>query len=196
MSIRWAALWLMLAVTPACPGQQPTAAASSPATPVADRLQQAVTALGAAMGNLDPSVFHLQRGEADAIAASQASLTRNLAAAVPGLMAGFRAAPEDLGAAFRLYRDLEAVLAVAQRTADALPADRAEADPLRVSNGELQAGLSQLGDWIEARGSADYARARAAAVAPRPAAAPPPPKTLIINDANAPAQPKPRAPKR
>lgn len=171
------------------------AQAPAPAAPngagVAADLQQALTPLGAAVQALDPDSLHLNGAEKQALAESKGSLQRNLSEAVPGLLAEFRKAPENMGAAFRLYRDLDAVLSVAQHSIEAIPPARDGSDPgaaLASATNGLRTSLNHLGDWIEARGAANYAslehfRTQAAAA---PKAPPPPPKTLIINDANAP----------
>ncbi|HVA63482.1 MAG TPA: hypothetical protein VNF74_07140, partial [Terriglobales bacterium] len=159
-----------------------------------------LTPLQAAVQAVDPDALHIAGDQKKALAQSQASLERNLTEAVPGLLAAFRKTPENMGAAFRLYRDLDAVLSVAQHSVEAIPnADQDGNDPsaaLASATSGLRDSLGKLGDWIEARGAANYAslermRAQAAAAA-RPATAPPPPKTLIINDANAPSSRKKR----
>ena len=181
----------------------PSSAQSAPPRPgsdgaqvagIADGLQSALQSLQSAVAQFDPSQLHTNGAEKQALAASQGSLSRNLTEAVPGLVAQFRAEPANLGAAFRLYRDLEAVLAVTQRTADTAPARDQSADAIQAlhsSAASLRIHLDQLGNWIEARANADYARLqRQRASANRPA--PPPPRTLIINNANAPEKPPTR----
>jgi len=172
---------------------------------VADGIQQALTPLQAAVQAVDPDTLHIGGEQKQVLAQSQASLERNLNEAVPGLLAAFRKTPENTGAAFRLYRDLDAVLSVAQHSVEAIPASNSDNDggngtdpsaALASATSGLRDSLGKLGDWIEARGAANYAslermRAQAAAAA-RPTAAPPPPKTLIINNANAPSPSKKR----
>ncbi len=176
--------------------QTPTVPAGEGAA-LADQMQTALVSLRTAVDGLDPSQLHLNHSQRQALRDSQASLDRNLSEAAPGLLAAYRAAPGDVGAAFRLYRDLDAVLGVAQRSAEAMSprdADNGQA-ALQSSADQLRAHLDQLGDWIEAQGSANYARLQAARTPPVAAQpAPAPPQTLVIHDANGPA-PKKKATK-
>lgn len=185
--------------------QDAAQAASAPAAPsapvageaLAARLGQSLQHLQAAMAAVDTARLHLHDEGKQVIADSQASVARNLESAMPSLLSAFSQTPEDLGAAFRLYRDGEAVLGVAQRSSEAIPAKDADAGgaALAASTDEVRAGLSQLADWIATQGQSQYAalqRARAAAAAP-PAA--PPPATLVIQDANGAAAAKKKAAK-
>jgi hypothetical protein len=190
-----ALLSLCLAFTAAAAAQVPANGAV-----VADGVQQALTPLQAAVTALDPDTLHLGGDQKQALEESRTSLERNLSDAVPGLLAEFRKAPENMGAAFRLYRDLDAVLSVAQHAVEVIPAGKNGEEPgaaLASATNGLRDSLGKLGDWIETRGAADYAslqkfRTQAAAAPQTP---PPPPKTLIINDANAPGTSK-KSPKK
>lgn len=156
---------------------------------LAVHLGQSLQAVNAAMAALDPTLLHVPEREKTALADGQASIARNLSQAVPGLMSAFSSEPGNLGAAFRLYQDAEAVLAVAQRSSDVLPSkddDHGGAD-LRSSAATLRSDLDALGNWIETQGDADYAARKHAASAPAAAASSvpaPPPATLVIGDAN------------
>lgn len=155
-------------------------------------LQTAVADLQQAVSNLDPTMLSVKKSDRTAISEGKDSIARNLTEAVPGLMAKFKASPTDMGAAFRLYRDLDAVLGVAQRGADAGAGDWSS------SAQELRDSLNQLGDWIEAQGTANYAALQQRPAAPKatapPAPAAQPPAILIINDANGTASPpKPKS---
>lgn len=178
--------------------QVPAAGSNLTGQAVALQLGESLQSLQTAIGSLDPDQLHVPEAEKQAIADGQASLTRNLSEAVPGLLQAFRKEPENLGAAFRLYQDADAVLAVAQRSAAVLPAkdDDNGGATLRSATDELRASLNQLGSWIEVRGSADYAaHHQTASTRPAaPAAAAPPPATLVIQDANATAKPVKKPP--
>lgn len=178
------------------PGSAPVVAPSSTAAPaMADQLQSALAGLKTAVSGLDPDTLHLKPEQKQALSDSQASLERNLDEAVPGLLAGFRAAPSDVGAAFRLYRDAEAVLGVAQRSAESLSPRDADngVSALQASTDQLRSRLDQLGDWIETEASANYASLQSLRAAANAAAKPAPaavaPKTLVIDDANGVAKP-------
>ena len=181
-----AALFSVLGLPFAAQQAGPAAAAAlapQPGVTVAARLRSSLAALGEAMAELDPDQLHVPDAEKRALADSQTSIRRNLRDAVPGLLAGFAAAPDNVGAAFLLYRDVNAVLTVAQRSAEMLPRRDADAaQPVESTADALSRDLDQLGNMIEARGEADYARRRPlGARPPGPALAP---KTLVIGDAN------------
>lgn len=169
--------------------QAPSTGSNLSGQGVALQLGESLQSLQTAISSLDPDQLPVPKGEKKAIAEGQASLMRNLNQAIPGLLQAFRAAPENLGAAFRLYQDADAVLAVAQRSVAVLPEkdDDNGGVELRSATDELRQSLNQLGSWIEVRGSADYA-AHHQAVATHPAgpaaSAAPPPATLVIQDAN------------
>ncbi|MGH9474877.1 MAG: hypothetical protein ACRD1C_00945 [Terriglobales bacterium] len=161
---------------------------------IALQLVQSLQSLQTAMAGLDPDQLHVASREKAAITDGQGSVARNLAQAMPGLLSAFRSAPENLGSAFRLYQDAEAVVAVAQRSAGVLPArdDDAGGAALRSSAASVRASLDALGSWIETRGGADYTARQSACATnsvPAAAAAAPPPATLVINDANSTAKP-------
>ncbi|HXR97208.1 MAG TPA: hypothetical protein VN709_05135 [Terriglobales bacterium] len=146
-------------------------------------VQAAVNNLQTAVAALDPATLHGNAEQKQALAAGQASLQRNLQNAVPGLMTAWQAAPQDASVGFRLYRDLEAVLTVAQRESDAGAAS------LAPSADQLRTAIDQLGDWVEAQSAAQFTeltrdrqQLAAAAAKVAPAQAPPPP--LVISDAN------------
>jgi hypothetical protein len=169
-----------------------TAAVSGEA--LAAQLGESLQHLQTAMAAVDTQQLHLHDEGKQVIAESQASVARNLQQAMPALLSAFSQTPQDLGAAFRLYRDGEAVLGVAQRSSEAIPARDADSGgaALAASTDEVRTGLNRLADWIETHGRSQYAalqRAQAAAAA-QPAAAPPPPATLVIQDANGAAKKK------
>ncbi|MGH9394638.1 MAG: hypothetical protein ACRD1E_10745, partial [Terriglobales bacterium] len=169
---------------PPRPGQQAApvsvpaqAVASGPSNKLAGDLASNLSALQAAVAGLDSDHLHLPGAQKQALADSQEAIDRNLSQALPGLLAGFRAAPDDVGAAFRLYRDVGAVLVVAEHSRDLVAQAGSKAgegnpaEPLQASTQQVEASWNQLGDWIETRGSADYAGLLAARQAAQRAAA-------------------------
>ncbi|MGH9412460.1 MAG: hypothetical protein ACRD0Y_01850 [Terriglobales bacterium] len=171
----------------------PTSAAHTPAgQTIAVNLGHALQVLQGAVAALDAKHLHVPKRQQQALADGQASLMRNLTQATPGLLQVFRKEPENLGAAFRLYQDADAVLAVAQRSSAVLPPqdDAAGGAALRSATSNLSASLVQLGAWIEARGNADYAARHTARLHPAAAATVPAPATLVIQNANTAAQSK------
>lgn len=89
----------------------PPANAAMPATLSSDldRLQTA-----ASQANVQIAHMRIEKWKADSGSKQQAqanadSLQRNLTSALPGLISNFRAAPQDLTAGFKLYRNLNAL---------------------------------------------------------------------------------------
>ena len=96
----------MSAPPPAANAQANTSASILPDL---DRLQAA-----AAQANLDISHMRIEKWKTDGDNKHQAqsnadSLQRNLTSALPGLIDGFKASPQDLAAGFKLYRNLNAL---------------------------------------------------------------------------------------
>ena len=113
-SISLLVLWAALASSVNAQNQTASAPAANTAMPAAlsadlDRLQSA-----AAQANAEIAHIRIDKWKADAASKQQAqanaeSLQRNLTSALPGLISGFRAAPQDLNAGFKLYRNLTAL---------------------------------------------------------------------------------------
>jgi DNA repair exonuclease SbcCD ATPase subunit len=93
----------------------PPAQATAPSTASApiladlDHLQSA-----ASQANIDIAHMRIEKWKADPGSKQQAqanadALQRNLTSALPGLIANYRAAPHDLNAGFKLYRNLNAL---------------------------------------------------------------------------------------
>lgn len=153
-------------------------------------IQESVSSLQAAMAAIAPAHVHVNAEERAALGASQISIARNLDEAVPGLLAKYQAAPGNLGAAFRLYRDLEAVDLVAERSRDGLPQEESTRPALSDALASLRSRLDRLADSIQSQGSSDYAAAQAVKQRPQASAPIKPPATLVINDANSGAKTK------
>jgi len=99
----------MRAQNPAVPTLAAGPAASSSISADLDRLQSA-----ASQANVDIAHMRIEKWKADGASKQQAqsnadSLQRNLTSALPGLIGNFRAAPHDLMAGFKLYRNLNAL---------------------------------------------------------------------------------------
>ena len=184
---------------PSQPARSAAASASVPGEALAARLGESLQHLQTAMAAVDTAHLHLRDEGKQVISDSQASVARNLGTAMPGLLSAFSQTPEDLGAAFRLYRDAEAVLGVAQHSSEAIPAQDADAGGAALAAGtdEVRTSLNQLADWIETRGQSQYAALQQAktTAAAQPAAPPPPPAKLVIQDANGAAAAKKKAAK-
>lgn len=183
------ALALLLAWTSVARAQAaPAAAPDSPA--LARSLFSALQSLQGALAQVTPEQWRAKDSARVQFRTDRASIERNVVEALPGLALKLENAPEDLGAAFRLYRDGEAVYAVALRAADLASryGDKARADAIAAALQQTDASLDALADFIQVTGSeqaAELARFRTAHPDAPPASAPP--KTLVINDANGPA---------
>lgn len=173
-------------------------------TAVAAQLQVALNALQGAMSGIDIDQLHISDKQKQAVSDSQTSIQRNLTDALPSLLAAYRTAPGNLGAAFRLYRDVDAVLLVAQQSAAMMSSrDGDQRDTLDSSTSDLQTALKRLGDWIQTQGNADYAARKphtardgprdrkdapgasaATSSAQSPSGADSQPATLVISNAN------------
>ncbi len=91
------------------PAPPTNAAPAASVSPDLDRLQTA-----ASQANVDIAHMRIEKWKADNGSKQQAqanadSLQRNLTSALPLLISNFRAAPQDLTAGFKLYRNLNAL---------------------------------------------------------------------------------------
>jgi hypothetical protein len=97
------------APAPAAQSAAPATTTTSNILPGLDRVQSA-----ASQANHDIAHMRIEKWKADSASKQQAqsnadSLQRNLSTALPGLIASFRAMPQDLGSGFKLYRNLNAL---------------------------------------------------------------------------------------
>src|SRR3954471_1927599 len=124
--------------------------------------------------------------------ARAASISRNLTAALPGMLDAVRVAPNSLAATFKLYRNLSALSdPLAALTDDAANGSKEEHNALALDAENLERARLALGDRLEritANADTDLAKFRAGAKALATAG----PKKIIIDD----SQPTPRKPRR
>lgn len=151
------------------------------------RLQSA-----AVQANLDIAHMRIEKWKADSASKQQAqsnadSLQRNLTSALPGLIDNFRAAPQDLTAGFKLYRNLNAlydVLASFTESAGAFgPKNEYEAlgQQLMVIDSVRRA----LGDDLEnltASTQSELQQLRVQVQSLKQAAVAAPPKKVVVDD--------------
>lgn len=173
----------------------PTAGANPQLLSQLDQLQTA-----ASQANLDIAHMRIEKWKADAASKQQAqansdALQRNLSSALPGLIANFKAEPQNLNAGFKLYRNLNAlydVLASFTEDAGAFgPKNEYEAlaqqvniiDSVRRNIGDNIEGLTALteSELSQLRGQVHTMQQAAAA-----AAAATPPKKLVVENDEAP----------
>ncbi len=154
--------------------QRPAMAAATPG------LKNAVEELNQALAQAQPRQWHLNRRQQRAYNQAAPALERNLRQAAPALLLKYQQQPASIAAAFRLYRDLQAVAQVTDRTARlASRHSRApSARRLLQADTDLRNRLSALGDTIQKlalQQEAEIARLQILAARPR---------RLVIHNAN------------
>jgi hypothetical protein len=184
---------LAAAQVPAPPGAlNPSSALSGDL----DKLQSA-----ASQANLDIAHMRIEKWKADGASKQQAqanadSLQRNLTTALPGLLANFRAAPQDLNAGFKLYRNLNALYDVLVSFTESAGAfgPRNEYEELAQQLNVIDAVRHDLGDHLENLTASTQSeitelrtRIQTMQQAAAAAAAAPPPKKVVVDD-NEPAK--------
>jgi hypothetical protein len=169
--------------------QSGVAASPRPVTedpgPLLTQIQQTAQAM-----NLDISRLRIKKWKTGVALKHQAqanadSIVRNLTAAFPAILDEARANPQSLAAAFRLYRNLDALYEVFCRLAETSEtfgtAD--ESGPLSRDASSLAQLRHSLGDRFQTMAAgrdSEVVSLRAAAQAP--AAPPAPPKKTVVDD--------------
>lgn len=165
--------------------------ANSTAAPTADldKLQSA-----ASQANSDISHIRIEKWKADSSTKQQSqanadSIQRNLTQALPSLIANFRAAPQDLNAGFKLYRNLNALYDVMASFTESAGAfgPRSDYEELAQQLNVIDSVRHDLGNDIEgltASTQSELSQLRAQVhVMQQAAAAPPsPPKKVVVDD--------------
>ena len=169
-------------VTPVSPS------AASNILPDLDRLQSA-----ASQANLAIAHMRIEKWKTDGSTKQQAqsnadSIQRNLGSALPGLIAGVRAQPQDLTAGFKLYRNLNVlydVLVTFAESAGAFgPKDDYQALAQQVGViDSVRRDLADNLDGLSAAQQAELSRLRKQVLEmQQAAAAPAPPKKVVVDD--------------
>jgi hypothetical protein len=191
---------------PAVP-MPPTAAASPPPNVVAptangmpavlasdlDRLQTAATRANSEIAQMRIEKWKTDSGSKQQAQANAESLQRNLASALPGLIDSFRAAPQDLGAGFKLYRNLNVLYDVFASFTESAGAFGPKGDyealvpPLNV----IDSVRRDLGDDLESLTASNQTelnqlRTQVRILQQAAAAPPPAPKKVIVDDTEPP----------
>jgi hypothetical protein len=115
------------------------------------------------------------------------SIQRNLQGALPGIIAGLRAAPEDLPATFKLYRNLDALYDVLGNVVELAGAFGSKDDVQTLANdlSTFEGTRKQLAERIETLSSAkeaEIARLRADLKTAQAAIPVEPPKKIVVDD--------------
>ncbi|MFZ0912103.1 MAG: hypothetical protein WBQ76_07975 [Candidatus Korobacteraceae bacterium] len=201
MNIRLSLLYLLLAGATALaqtPANSPSAPAranapsvgSAPTVPVLPDLDRLQTA--ASQATLDLGRLRIDKWKTDADSKQQAqantdSVRRNLTSALPGLIAAVRSAPQDLGAEFKLYRNLNALYDVFASLTEATGAfgPKGDYEALAQQLVTFDSVRRNLGDALEQLTSStqsELVQLRTQVRAYRQAAAAAPPKKVVVDD--------------
>ena len=127
------------------------------------------------------------------------SIRRNLQSALPEIIAQVNAAPEDLGASFKLYRNLDALYDVFGSVVENAGAFGSKDEFQSLSNdmNGLESVRREMGERMQKLAGAkeeELTRLRAQVKTLSAAVPPPPPKKIIVDDTE-PAPKKPRGKK-
>jgi hypothetical protein len=172
----------------------PQASASysmTPMLPELDRLQAAASATDSAIGRL-----RIDKWKADGTSKRQAesnaeSIQRNLRSALPGMISAVRSSPQDLGAEFKLYRNLNALYDVMSSLSESAGAfgPKADYDALAQQLDTLESVRRNLGDSLEqlsasTQSQVDQLRSQVRSLQAQANAAPP--KKTVVDDNDTP----------
>lgn len=198
-----AALWAAVAL-----GQtNPAAAAPSQGTPVS---YASISQLNTLLAQLEATAkttqadlvgLRIERWKTDKNSKEQAlsnldSIQRNLRGALPEIIAQLRAAPEDLPASFKLYRNLDALYDVLGSVVELTGAFGSKDDAQSLGNdlNGFEGSRRQMAERIEtlsAAKEAEIVRLRTALKTAQSAVPVEPPKKIVVDD-NEPPKPAPK----
>jgi len=191
--MRAAALLIFVTALPLLAIAQTSAGSIDAAAPAIsanlDKLQSA-----ASRANIDISRMRIEKWKADGASKQQAeanadSIQRNLTQALPGLIANFRAAPRDMDAGFKLYRNLNALYDVMASFTESAGAfgPRSDYEELAQQLDVIDSVRHDLGNEVEAltasaQSELDRLRTQVRTMQQASAAPPSPPKKVIVDD--------------
>jgi hypothetical protein len=204
----------MLASTDA--GAQNTAGAATAAQPVAyasvselngilTPLQQTAQSMQSDLGKMRIEKWKTDGSTKKQTLANVESIQRNLQSALPEMLAQVNNSPENLGASFKLYRNLDALYDVFGSVVESAGAfgSKDEFQSLNNDITGLEGARHAFGERVQklAAGKEDELTHLRAQVKALSAAPPPPPKKIVVDDtepakpATKPAKKKPATPK-
>jgi hypothetical protein len=122
------------------------------------------------------------------------SIQRNLQGALPEMISGLRAAPEDMPATFKLYRNLDALYDVLGNVVELTGAFGSKEEVQSLSNdlNNFEGTRKQIAERMEnlsASKEAEIVRLRADLKTAQAAIPAEPPKKIVVDDAEAPKKP-------
>ncbi|MGH9474388.1 MAG: hypothetical protein ACRD1M_16790 [Terriglobales bacterium] len=176
----------LMALPAMAAGQNGPAAARAPrsAAPSASALLASIQGLETSLAAIPARTLRVDQSRRRRFQAEVTAIERNVSAALPGLTEQVEHSPYDVGLAFRLFRDADAVYQVALRAGDLVQehGGAGEGAVLAANLARVGQQLDALANFIQVRGSAlSAAAARAAKVPPRP-------QELNIPNANGPVR--------
>jgi len=140
----------------------------------------------------DLTALRIERWKADAASKKQAlgnvdSILRNLQNALPEIVEKLRAAPEDIPATFRLYRNLDALYDVLGSVVESTGAFGSKDDLQALANDlkgfeSTRKALAERLENVSAAKEAEITRLRSDLKAAQAAIPAPPPKKIVVDD--------------
>jgi len=184
-------------ITPVAPSPVPYASVSELNGLLAS-LEQTSQTTQADLGKLRIEKWKMDSGYKKQTLANADSVHRNLQSALPEIMTQLRNSPEDLGASFKLYRNLDALYDVLSNVAESAGAFGSKDEFQSLSNdlSSFERSRRAFADRMENLSTAkeaELAQLRTQVKTLQAATPPPPPKKIVVDD-NAP--PKPAAKKK
>ena len=171
--------------------QPPTSYSMTPVLSDLDRLQTTASATDGAISRL-----RIDKWKADGNSKRQAesnaeSIQRNLRSALPGMVSAVRSSPQDLGAEFKLYRNLSALYEVMSSLTESAGAfgPKADYEALAQQLDTLDSVRRNLGDSLEGltastQSQLDQLRTQVRTLQAQANAAPP--KKTVVDDNDTP----------
>jgi hypothetical protein len=183
-------------ITPVSPAPVPYASVSELNGLLAS-LEQTSQTTQTDLGRLRIEKWKMDSGYKKQTLANVDSLERNLQSALPEITTQLRNSPEDLGASFKLYRNLDALYDVLGNVAESAGAFGSKDEFQSLSNdlNAFERSRRAFADRMENLSTAKEAeltQLRTQVKTLQAAAAPPPPPKKIIVDDNAPPKPAPK----
>ncbi len=168
--------------------QPPVAYASvSKLNDILTPLQQTAQSMQADLGKIRIEKWKTDASTKQQTLANVASIQRNLKDALPGMITELNNAPEDLGASFKLYRNLDALYDVFGSVVESAGAFGSKDDFQNLSNDMtgLENARHVFGERMQklaASKEEELTRLRAQVKTLSAAPPPPPPKKIIVDD--------------
>jgi hypothetical protein len=159
-------------------------------------LQQASEATQTDLGKLRIDKWKMDSGYKKQTLANVDSIKRNLQSALPEIIGQLQNSPEDLGATFKLYRNLDALYDVLGSVAESAGAFGSKDEFQALSNdlNAMERNRRALGERMESltvSKEAELGQLRNQVKTLQAAAPPPPPKKIVVDD-NEPKKPAPK----